>query len=108
MQTIAKYDILENQAPTEKDSDSDGIPDSRDKCPTQYAKTNNGCPEKEQDSDSDGIPDSRDKCPTQYAKTNNGCPEDDSDSDGIPDSRDECPTQYAKTNKRMSRKRYRL
>ena len=96
VQTIAKYDILENQAPTEKDSDSDGIPDSRDNCPREYAKTNNGCPEA--DSDSDGIPDNKDECPKQYANTDNGCPEKDTDSDGIPDSRDECPTQYAKTN----------
>jgi OOP family OmpA-OmpF porin len=30
--------------PKEVDTDGDGIPDSKDKCPTVYAKTADGCP----------------------------------------------------------------
>jgi len=66
-------------APTpEIDSDKDGIPDSRDRCPTLAEDMNgfqddDGCPEV--DSDVDGVPDAIDKCPTQPGlKTNNGCP----------------------------------
>jgi len=32
------------QVPKEVDTDGDGIPDSKDKCPTVYAKTADGCP----------------------------------------------------------------
>lgn len=32
------------QVPKEADTDGDGIPDSKDKCPTVYAKTADGCP----------------------------------------------------------------
>ncbi len=52
--------------PQERDRDQDGIPDSKDECPT--------LPE-----DRDGIQD------------NDGCPEDDADEDGIPDAEDACP-----------------
>lgn len=32
------------KVPKEADTDGDGIPDSKDKCPTVYAKTADGCP----------------------------------------------------------------
>jgi hypothetical protein len=71
-----------------KDTDSDGIADSLDKCPTQVETVNgfedlDGCPDVAPigDLDKDGIPDSIDKCPTQ-AETVNGF----EDSDGCPDT----------------------
>lgn len=47
----------------EADSDGDGVPDSRDRCPgtpTGVAVDASGCP---RDSDGDGVPDYRDRCP---------------------------------------------
>ena len=38
-------DILNLQASLTKDSDGDGIPDIKDHCPTEAAKTKDGCPE---------------------------------------------------------------
>ena len=71
----------------EKDTDHDGVPDKKDKCPTVYGKAEfKGCP----DTDGDGIADPDDSCVNvpgilKFA----GCP--DSDGDGIPDRRDACP-----------------
>lgn len=61
-------------APVDGDDDRDGVPNSKDKCPTTPAgqKVNaDGC---ELDSDGDGIVDSKDACPNVFAKTANGCP----------------------------------
>lgn len=84
-----------------KDSDGDGVPDHRDKCPDTpkgVQVDEHGCP---LDSDGDGVPDYKDKCPgtPKGAKVDeNGCeikvaaPVDaDSDGDGVPDSKDKCP-----------------
>jgi OOP family OmpA-OmpF porin len=63
-------------AQPEADSDGDGVPDSRDKCPgtPQGVKVDaDGCP---LDSDGDGVPDYKDKCPgtPRGAKVDaNGC-----------------------------------
>ncbi len=72
-----------------KDSDGDGIPDKKDKCPYTYGLPQfQGCP----DSDGDGIPDAEDSCPhTPGLAKFHGCP--DSDGDGIPDKDDACPYQ---------------
>jgi len=51
------------------------------------------CVEGEMDSDGDGVPDSRDRCPNTpkgVAVDEHGCPLD-SDGDGVPDYRDKCP-----------------
>jgi formylglycine-generating enzyme required for sulfatase activity len=75
-----------------RDSDYDGIPDTRDECPTVYAKTPSGC----LDSDEDGTPDHKDNCKYEPGPANNaGCPTQaaDSDGDGIPDAGDACPTE---------------
>lgn len=72
-----------------KDTDRDGIPDSRDLCKTQKENYNgyqdtDGCPDSppvNTDSDGDGILDPGDACPSQ-AETVNGY----QDSDGCPDS----------------------
>lgn len=63
-------------AATEADSDGDGVPDSRDKCPgtPRGAQVDaDGCP---LDSDGDGVPDYRDRCPGTPAGAkvdSNGC-----------------------------------
>jgi outer membrane protein OmpA-like peptidoglycan-associated protein len=78
---------------TEKDSDSDGIADSKDLCPGTPAGLKvdaSGCPP---DEDKDGIPDYRDKClrtPSKVQVDKDGCPVD-SDGDGVPDYIDVCP-----------------
>lgn len=75
------------------DSDRDGVPDGRDKCPATPvgAKVDKvGCPI---DSDGDGVPDGLDKCPdTPKGATvdKDGCPMD-SDKDGVYDGLDKCP-----------------
>jgi OOP family OmpA-OmpF porin len=76
-----------------KDSDGDGVPDRKDKCPNTPKGVqvySDGCPV---DVDGDGVPDYLDKCPNtpRGAKVNaRGC-ELDSDGDRVPDSRDQCP-----------------
>jgi len=76
-----------------KDSDGDGVPDSRDMCPNTplNVKVDEfGCP---LDSDGDGVPDYLDKCPntpTGVKVDATGCPLD-SDGDGVPDYLDKCP-----------------
>jgi len=70
----------------EKDSDNDGVVDSKDDCPKIKGLARfNGCP----DSDGDGVMDKEDECPTQPGlPINNGCP--DMDSDGVIDKYDRC------------------
>jgi outer membrane protein OmpA-like peptidoglycan-associated protein len=78
---------------TPRDTDGDGVPDRRDKCPnTPRGATVDatGCPK---DSDGDGVLDGLDKCPD----TPKGCKVDasgcsiDSDGDGVCDGVDQCP-----------------
>jgi OOP family OmpA-OmpF porin len=75
------------------DSDGDGVPDCKDKCPDTpkgVAVDSKGCP---LDSDGDGVPDYLDKCPKTpkgVAVDSKGCPLD-SDGDGVPDYLDKCP-----------------
>jgi OOP family OmpA-OmpF porin len=77
----------------DKDSDHDGVPDSRDRCPDTPKGVQVdvfGCP---LDSDNDGVPDYLDKCPntpTGVKVDVNGCPLD-ADGDGVPDYLDKCP-----------------
>lgn len=101
---------------TDKDSDGDGIMDSKDNCPVEKG-TVNGCPDTDSDgiadkddkckdiagvlryggcpvpdSDGDGINDETDKCITEKGtKENHGCPVADKDGDGIADTEDKCP-----------------
>ena len=80
-------------APKVVDSDGDGVPDDKDRCPgtVKGAKVDaNGC---ELDGDKDGVVDRLDKCPTTPPgrKVNaEGC-ELDSDGDGVVDALDKCP-----------------
>ena len=82
-------------ATAEADDDSDGITNSKDKCPKDAEdkdsfQDEDGCPDK--DNDNDGIEDTADKCPNDAGPAvNNGCPVLDKDGDGIPDDKDKCP-----------------
>ncbi|MBN2723931.1 MAG: OmpA family protein [Deltaproteobacteria bacterium] len=96
------------------DTDGDGIPDDKDKCPNDPEdkdgfEDSDGCPDK--DNDADGVEDTKDKCPGKDAdKANNfedtkedkdgfededGCPDNDNDSDGLSDKVDKCPGKDA-------------
>jgi len=76
-----------------KDTDGDGVPDRKDKCPgtpTGATVDATGCPK---DSDGDGVFDGLDKCPGTPAGATvdaTGCPKD-SDGDGVFDGLDKCP-----------------
>ena len=76
-----------------KDTDLDGVPDKKDKCPgtPKGAMVDaNGCPI---DTDGDGVYDGLDTCPgTPKGDTvdAHGCPKD-SDGDGVYDGIDQCP-----------------
>lgn len=78
--------------PVDKDTDGDGILDSKDKCPTVAGVAKyDGCPVP--DTDGDGINDDNDKCPTVKGLAKyDGCPIPDTDKDGINDEEDKCPT----------------
>ena len=77
-----------------KDTDGDGVPDRKDKCPdtpTGVKVDENGCPI---DTDGDGVPDYQDKCPDQKGLAAlQGCP--DADGDGVADADDKCPNTPA-------------
>ena len=96
-----------------KDTDKDGIPDTKDACRLQPETYNgyqdtDGCPDTvppptSNDTDGDGILNTNDQCPSQAETFNgyqdtDGCPDTvpapvDTDGDGILDYADGCPTQ---------------
>ena len=83
--------------PVDKDTDGDGIFDSRDKCPTVPGVAKyEGCPVP--DTDKDGIFDDKDKCPDMpgYPELD-GCPYPDRDKDGVTDNKDRCPDEPGST-----------
>lgn len=71
------------------DPDGDGVRGDKDKCPTQPARTKDGCPPP--DSDGDGVTDADDLCPNAGGPAPDGCP--DSDGDGVFDKDDACPKE---------------
>jgi OOP family OmpA-OmpF porin len=89
MAAFVKDVLLTQQA----DSDGDGVPDVKDRCPNtpRGVKVDaSGCP---LDSDGDGVPDVKDRCPNtpRGVKVDaSGCPLD-SDGDGVYDYLDKCP-----------------
>lgn len=102
----------ENQQ-SSRDSDNDGVPDSRDLCPNTPANTpvtSNGCPRNQnqqtppvteepevEDADGDGIPDEDDACPDTPASTpvdEGGCP--------IPDNPSPGPEPVTQVNRRQT------
>lgn len=92
------------------DEDGDGVPDERDRCPTDAEdqdglEDHDGCPE--DDVDHDKIPDDVDTCPEQPETENNfkdddGCPDapTDGDGDGIWDDQDKCPQAAGKMRRK--------
>ncbi len=84
-------------APRPLDSDGDGVPDERDRCPgtpTGAPVDAQGC---EPDSDGDGVANRLDHCPGTPAGARvdaRGC-EFDSDGDGVVDRLDQCPNTPA-------------
>jgi len=78
--------------PAPVDTDGDGIPDNKDKCPSVPGVAKyDGCPIP--DTDKDGINDEEDKCPTVPGLARyQGCPIPDTDGDGVNDEEDKCPT----------------
>jgi len=76
-----------------RDTDGDGVPDRKDKCPNTPAGAKvdaTGCPI---DSDGDGVYDGLDQCPNTpkgAVVDAKGCPKD-TDGDGVYDGLDQCP-----------------
>jgi hypothetical protein len=95
----ARFFLAVGYSPDIRDSDSDGIPNSRDKCPMiaedrDGQQDDDGCPD--DDIDGDRRPDAEDKCPTQAEdldgfEDDDGCPELDNDNDKLQDLQDKCP-----------------
>ena len=87
-----EYEVTTTTPVVVADSDGDGIPDDKDKCPSQFGIAKyEGCPVP--DTDGDGINDELDKCPTVAGIAKyDGCPIPDTDGDGINDELDKCPT----------------
>jgi outer membrane protein OmpA-like peptidoglycan-associated protein len=87
------------EPPPDKDTDGDGIMDSKDQCILEPEDVDgylddDGCPDP--DNDGDGIPDDKDQCkndPEDFDgyKDDDGCPDPDNDGDAIPDLEDFCP-----------------
>jgi hypothetical protein len=86
-------------APDVRDSDGDGTPNGRDRCPhdpedKDGAQDDDGCPD--DDNDGDHRADAADRCPEQPEDIDgfdddDGCPELDNDGDKIADLQDKCP-----------------
>ncbi|MBS1121590.1 MAG: Thrombospondin type 3 repeat protein [Deltaproteobacteria bacterium] len=95
----ARFFLSVGYAPDVRDSDGDGVPNGRDKCPLVVEdfdgfQDDDGCPD--DDNDGDRRPDATDKCPSSAEDIDgfdddDGCPELDNDKDGILDLSDKCP-----------------
>jgi large repetitive protein len=85
--------------PPDKDSDGDGLLDSKDACPLQPEDKDGfedaeGCPDP--DNDKDGVLDTADACRDVAEDKDgfedaDGCPDPDNDKDGVLDVNDTCP-----------------
>ncbi len=96
---VAVPELANERNSARNDSDSDGIPDSEDRCPLDPEdrdgfQDSDGCPDP--DNDGDGIPDQADACPNDPEdfdgfQDGDGCPDRDNDGDGFQDPVDDCP-----------------
>ena len=87
-------------APLARDTDGDGVLDSQDRCPSQPARTRDGCPAAPASPSAPAVDlhlsTTHDVCTTDPElvdgfKDDDGCPDEDQDKDGIPDRFDKCP-----------------
>jgi hypothetical protein len=88
-------------APDVRDTDGDGVPNGRDRCPLVAEdrdgfEDDDGCPD--DDNDGDHRPDAVDQCPNAAEdidgfEDDDGCPDLDNDKDGIADLDDKCPDE---------------
>jgi hypothetical protein len=87
-------------APLARDTDGDGVLDSQDRCPSQPARTRDGCPAAPASPSARAVDlhlsTAHDVCTTDPElvdgfKDDDGCPDEDQDKDGIPDRFDKCP-----------------
>ena len=102
--------------PSPVDTDGDGVPDIRDRCPNvpedkDGFQDEDGCPDP--DNDQDGILDGLDKCPNEPEdkdgfEDEDGCPDLDNDHDGIPDASDLCPNEPGPPEEKGCPKKYSL
>lgn len=76
-----------------KDTDSDGLADALDACPSVAGQPRwKGCPPP--DADGDSITDADDACPAEKGiAALKGCARHDADGDGIEDAKDNCPNE---------------
>jgi len=66
-----KGETMTNEGCAPTDTDNDGVPDVKDRCPTQLGENKNGCP----DTDKDGVNDGEDLCPKlRGTAAQAGCP----------------------------------
>ncbi|HWO18104.1 MAG TPA: transporter [Kofleriaceae bacterium] len=95
----SRFFLSVGYAPDVRDTDSDGVPNGRDRCPTEpedrdgYADSD-GCPD--DDDDGDHRTGSDDRCPAEPEDIDgfdddDGCPDLDNDKDGLADLSDKCP-----------------
>lgn len=87
------------------DKDRDGVPDKKDRCPTEvedidWVEDADGCPDP--DNDADGVPDAADQCGIAEDhdgfQDEDGCPDSNNDSDNLPDTDDKCPNDAETDN----------
>jgi OOP family OmpA-OmpF porin len=88
------------------DSDSDGLAETDDQCPTEPEDTDgfedsDGCPDL--DNDGDALEDSTDKCANDAEdldkyQDSDGCPDPDNDKDGVRDEGDRCADEAETKN----------
>jgi hypothetical protein len=73
---------------TPANADGDALPDTLDRCPSQFGTFADGCA----DSDGDGFDDGVDDCVAVRGVAPAGCPLPDTDGDGFLDIQDDCAT----------------
>ncbi|HSK02073.1 MAG TPA: thrombospondin type 3 repeat-containing protein, partial [Kofleriaceae bacterium] len=94
----SRFFLSVGYAPDMRDTDGDGVPNGRDRCPTEPEdrdgfEDGDGCPD--DDNDGDRRPDATDRCPNEAEDfdgfdDDDGCPDLDNDGDGLPDLEDKC------------------